>query len=531
MKQRIMVIGWDGADWRVLEPMLKSGRLPVLQRLVDQGASGPLRSTIPTHSYTAWASFMTGKNPGKHGIYAFNRYIATRTPPSLPADRQSIAGETFFEILSRYGHKVGTAHIPLSFPPAPVDGFWISGMVIPDGATYTYPAELQATLESEVGDAFAERVGWAMLEDEWDHVFDRTDTITQSQIDGAFYLLDHCDWDVFTYVFVSPDRLQHIAMRLLDESHPDYDAELAQRYRPRVYEHFELLDRTLGQLMERIDDDTLLLLVSDHGFRSCWDGWSTAAWLRERNYLTFRREWYGLQKFLQKSLFSVVRSPGGRTRVQRLLKRLTGGIDWNRTTAYVAAYLEQGIRINLRGREPFGIVPASEYDALREKLRSEILALRDPRSGKPLIDEVFLREELFQGSKLEEAPDIVFNYAPGVTGSHKLPRRNSFMAPTGWKSGEHDLDGIIVAYGAQVQAGQRLEQAQLIDIAPTVLHIMDVPIPEDMDGRSLGDLLYQSTIAPARHQAGQEREVGANTYTEEEEQEIIEHLRSLGYHS
>jgi predicted AlkP superfamily phosphohydrolase/phosphomutase len=528
--QRTMIVGWDGADWRILEPMLKSGRLPVLQRLINEGASGPLRSTIPTHSYTAWASFMTGKNPGKHGIHAFNRYIPTQTHSSLPADRHSIAGETFFEILSRYGRKVGTAHIPLSFPPAAVDGFWVSGMVIPQGATYTYPADLQPALEAHAGACFADRVGWALLENQWDQVFDRTDAITEAQIEGLFYLLDRYDWDVFTYVFVSPDRLQHISMRLLDETHPDYDADLTQRYLPRLYKHFEVLDRTLGQLLERIDKDTLLLLISDHGFRSCWTGWSTAAWLREREYLKFRREWYGLQRFLQASLPHLIRTPRRRTQLRRLLNKLTGGIDWSHTRAYVAAYLEQGIRINLRGREPFGIVLPSEYEALREQLRAEIQALRDPNTGQPLVQEIYLREELFQGPKLEEAPDLVFNYAAGVTGSQKLPSKGHYIAPTGWKSGEHDLDGILLAYGSQVPAGQHLEHARLIDIAPTILHLMDVPIPEDMDGNSLSDIFFGTAIAPARREASRAYEVGVSAYTEQEEQEMIEHLRSLGYH-
>ncbi len=288
--KRVMIVGWDGADWRILDPMLRDGRLPVLRRLIDQGASGPLRSTIPTHSYTAWASFMTGKNPGKHGIYAFGRYIPTETVQSLPADRRSIAGETFFEILSRHGRRVGTAHVPLSFPPLAVDGFWISGMVIPKGAGYTYPADLQSKLEAQAGASFADRVGWAMLENEWERVLERTQRITEAQIDGLFYLLEQFAWDVCTYVFVSPDRLQHIAMRLLDPAHPAYDADLARRYLPAIYAHFEMLDRALGQVLERIGDDTLLMLVSDHGFRSCWSGWSAATWLRSRGYTTFRRD-------------------------------------------------------------------------------------------------------------------------------------------------------------------------------------------------------------------------------------------------
>jgi predicted AlkP superfamily phosphohydrolase/phosphomutase len=529
--QRIMVVGWDGADWRILEPMLRDGRLPVLQRLIAEGVSGPLRSTIPTHSYTAWASFMTGKNPGKHGIYTFGRYIPTQSVQSMPADRLSIVGETFFEILSRHGRKVGTAHIPLSFPPAVVDGFWVSGMVIPKGASYTYPADLQSILETHTGTSFADRVGWAMLENEWEQVFDRTEVITQAQIQGLFYLLDHQAWDVFTYVFVSPDRLQHISMRLLDESHPDYDVELSQHYLPRIYEHFELLDMTLGKILKRVGKDTLLLLVSDHGFRSCWCGWSAEAWLRERNYLKFRRNWPELQRLLQIMIRIIARSPDQRRMLLRKwTRRLIGGVDWSCTRAYVASPLEQGIRINLQGREPFGIVPLSEYEQLREHLRAEIRALRDPDTGQLLVSEVYLREELYQGLKVEEAPDLVFNFAPGVAVPKKSPERGHYITPTGWKSGEHDLDGILVAYGPHVAAGRRLEHARLIDIAPTILQIMDVPILEDMDGTFLADLFYDAAIAPVRRETSQAYQAEASVYTPEEEEQMKEYLRSLGYH-
>ena len=123
----------------------------------------------------------------------------------------------------------------------------------------------------------------------------------------------------------------------------------------------------------------------------------------------------------------------------------------------------------------------------------------------------------------------MFSYAPGVAGSSKSPGHGRYVAPTGWKSGEHDLDGILVAHGSDIPAGMRLEHARLIDIAPTVLHLMDVPIPEEMDGTSLAETFYGATIASAQREPTQAREVGASDYSEEEEREILEHLRSLGY--
>ncbi len=233
---------------------------------------------------------------------------------------------------------------------------------------------------------------------------------------------------------------------------------------------------------------------------------------------------------VQALIRSAVRAPDRRRSLtRRITRRLSGGIDWSRSVAYVTSGLEQGVRINLQGREPYGIVPRGEYEQLRERLRAEIAELRDPGTGKPLVKAVYLREELFHGGKADEAPDVVFDFAEGVATPGRPVAGGQHVVPTGWKSGEHDLDGILVAHGPGVPAGRRLENAHLIDIAPTVLHLSDVPIPDDMDGVSLAEALYGAALDPARNEAGRAVEAGVSGYTAEEEQQIEEHLRSLGY--
>lgn len=527
---RVLIVGWDGADWRILEPMLRKGQLPALGRLISEGVSGPLRSTIPTHSYTAWASFMTGKNPGKHGIYAF---MSRRDPAhggrALTIDRRSIVGESFIEALARHGRTVGTAHVPLTFPPVPLNGFWISGMVIPEGATYTHPPELQPLIEGYAGSAFGEDVLWNRIPGNWERLFDISETVAEAHARGFLYLLDRLAWDVFTYVFVSPDRLQHVVMRLLDESHPEYDAELSQRYMPRVVEHFQMLDRALGEAVARVGEDTLVLLISDHGFRACWRDWSAADWLRQRGYLRVRRDWRKLRQLLRKPVQALVHSPEKREAMATLGSRLLrDDLDWKRTQAYVASVSEHGIRVNLEGREPLGVVPQSRYEEFRKQMRAEILALRDPDSGEPLVREVYMREELFYGDKLGDAPDLVFELATGI-GAPSTPSGNSHVMPSGWKSGEHDPEGILVAHGPHVPRGRRLANAHLIDIAPTVLHVMGVPIPDDMDGVFLEGMFAGADFDPIQFETPWAAEVEQGIYSDEEQDLIEDHLRSLGY--
>ncbi len=175
-----------------------------------------------------------------------------------------------------------------------------------------------------------------------------------------------------------------------------------------------------------------------------------------------------------------------------------------------------------------GAVDPSEYDAWRERLRSELVALRDPDTGQPLVDRVYLREELFAGERLTSAPDLVFDLASGVTVptgtlGHRL------VAPTGWKSGDHAINGIFVTYGPGIPVGKRLEGARLIDIAPSVLHVLGAPVPIDMDGTFLDGLFESTDLGAIQFETAQPSAVRQAIYTQEEQEAVEQRLRSLGY--
>jgi predicted AlkP superfamily phosphohydrolase/phosphomutase len=527
--ERVLILGWDGADWQLLQPMLEAGRLPVIAQLMEEGVHGPLGSTRPTHSFTAWASFLTGKNPGKHGIYAFHAYDQTQPGVHLALDRGSITGETFIETLSRHGRCVGTAHVPLTYPPAPVHGFWISGMIVPSGAVYTHPPELQADLEGLLGQNMDEDIAWNWLEDEWDTLFEVANDAVRGNAQILERVMGAYDWDMLSYIFVSPDRLQHAVMRLVDETHPHYDEDLAARYRSRYFEHFALLDQVLGEAMARIDGKTLLLVMSDHGFRPSWLSFSAYAWVREHGWLQMHRDWRALRRALRGPLSSLIRSASRRQQMTHQGARLfRDRIDWGRTKAYVASVSEQGIRINLQGREPFGSVPPSEYEAVRRQLRDELTEARDPDSGQALLAGVYLRESVYEGKRLEQAPDIVFDFAPGVTAPVNS-LGHTVVEPSGWKSGDHGMQGILVAYGPGVRQGARIAGARLIDVAPTVLHTLGVPVPRDVDGLFLEDLFEESIFGPVQFSRPQVSKQDGTIYTAEEQEGMEDRLRSLGY--
>jgi predicted AlkP superfamily phosphohydrolase/phosphomutase len=471
---------------------------------------------------------MTGKNPGKHGIYAFTDTRPQNQGRHAPVDRCSISGETFFETLSRLSYRVGTAHIPLSFPPAAVNGFWVSGMTIPDGAAYTYPRDLQGELERQAGRGFTRNVGWSWLNGQWEQLFDLSESVARAQSRGLLYLLRRFDWDLLTYVFTSPDRIQHVAMRVLDPSHPEHDAQLAQRYLPRVHQHYELLDETLGQAVEQAGEDALVLLVSDHGFRPCWRSWSADSWLRQEGFLKTRGDHRQVRKVLGGILRTVFPDSGWRRASARWgAQVLNDQVDWARTQAYVASATEQGIRINLKGREPFGIVQPLEYDGLRGRLAREIADLHDPITRAPFVRQVYLREELFHGRRAREAPDLVFSFTRGIT-EPTNSLGHTLVEPTGWKSGDHRVEGIIVACGPSVRSGQRIDGARLVDIAPTVLHVLGAPVPEDVDGQVL-ERLFATSLGTVRSAAPAARDGLDTDYSREDQLDIEERLRSLGY--
>lgn len=552
---RVLVIGIDSASPFLIEKWID--RLEHLGYLRSKGSSGILKSTIPPVSCPAWNSFMTGKNPGKLGVFDFQVQQFDVSKGSKIVDSTSQDSATIWEILSEHDRKVIVFNVPVTYPPSKLEGIVVSGFLTPLGRRdYTYPREFADELDEicrpyhvdyDVTLPQYRKDGYSGFLEECLRLFEEKVAITK-------HLLARDDWDFFITVFMILDRIQHYFWHWSDPSHPEYWKDGWEDYRDTVRESYERVDRTIGEILQLVDDDTNILIMSDHGFGPHYGRFLINNWLEEKGYLTRSRKpldrirFFVSNSLLNNALVRALINLGivdvlikerlsqNREWINRLLSihmpgdflrksRAYLGIDWEATKAYGLGYGK--IYINLKGRESKGIVdPDIEYDTIRREIIKSLLTVKVPFSNLPAVDRIYLKEDIYLGRHLNEAPDLVFvlrdwayNQAVGISdkGNWQIPF---------YKTGDHRREGVWILSGPDVIPGKNRD-ANIVDLAPTLLHLLNVPIPDDIDGSPMTDVLrvareprYQNTIRRAKKEF---------EYSRAEEEELKTRLRDIGY--
>jgi predicted AlkP superfamily phosphohydrolase/phosphomutase len=491
---QILVIGLDGATFDLMEPLMAAGKLKTLAQIAQTGARGPLRSTIPHHSGPAWTSFATGVGPGQHSIYSFfARSYDDYTFP--PINSRRVRSETLWQMLSRAGLTVGVMNVPGTYPPAPVNGFLITGMLSPGIAQAFYPPELRSQVLAQAPGYTVEALA---LSDKTRYLASVQDSI-EARKQAALYLLREQPTDLFVVVFTELDRLQHFYWADMDSDHPCHAPGTAPEIAQAIEAGYVALDRAVEELLRAVDQDCLVLLVSDHGFEGVYKLFYVNKWLAEHGYLALKERRAGsaleeIKSWLQRlGLWQLAR------RARRLLPKASNlraknlpyavDIDWQRTQAAFGPNL--GININLQGREPQGTVPPGQaYTALCEQLRQELESYTDPETGERIVSQVLRREDVYVGEAVDQAPDLrllmakssiyrgQYAYSPKVDADQVLAYPDKVY-------GNHAEYGILLAQGPGIQPGVQVDGARLIDLTPTILYALGQPLPERLDGRPL----------------------------------------------
>jgi predicted AlkP superfamily phosphohydrolase/phosphomutase len=538
----------------LIEAWAAQGHLPAFARLMEEGVFGPLASVPNMRSAAAWTSFMTGRNPGKHGIYEFYEYAADRQRVRFlkGGDRD---GATVWGLLSAAGRKVGVINVPMTYPAERVNGFLIAGLDAPGRKSpgFVHPPELLAELEERFGEYILEPGLTGHI------VAGNTDTAVETlwqELDQKVKVSDHLaerPWDLFVTVFRSLDAVQHCFWKHMDPEHPFHDREQAGRYGSVILQAYQRVDRYLGRLLDRMDGTTSLFVISDHGFGAKHVATTELnRWLAAQGFLTYKR-----RGILAKVLGSVYRTLVGRTfrrtkeTLTRFLPFLRGmvqyqlcfaEIDWKKTVAY-SDTLYPTIWINRSPEGPLGpAVPEDRYRELVARLRERLAAdCRDGVTGLPVAGQVFEKSEIYHGPHIDRAPDLLIRWREDVTihglaglgpeadgGGTRVPGEDPSVI-----SGDHRVHGILFARGPHIRRGARVEDANLVDIAPTVLYAMDEPVPRDMDGRVVRELFEESfsrqnevrlTDAGSNGAGGQD-----GGYSDQDEEVIARRLKALGY--
>ena len=556
MSFRLFVVGLDGATFDLIRPWAERGHLPTLQRLMQGGAWGELRSTIPPMTAPAWTSFATGKNPGKHGLYDW----ISRDHDSYdvsPLTAQHIAEPTLWSLLSDSKRRLCVFNVPMTYPPQPVNGLMVSGMPAPSTrVTITYPPSLLEEIQQVVGEYLLyPDPGQAYSDAGVDAFLERLYRTTETRLRTLDYLRKREAWDFLMVVFNGTDTVQHALWKYMSPAHPLHDPAKAKRYGDAILRYYQFVDEALGRLLDSLDDDTVLLIMSDHGFGPFHKFIHVNNWLRQQGWRRLKRT----PKTRAKSaLFRLGFAPmpiynflmrlglGGlkrevvRGKGQGLLKTLFlsfDDVDWRRTVAYSLGNIGQ-IYLNMRGREPLGTVaPGAEYEALRDEIIERLQELRDPETGEAVVQEIYRREKIYNGPALERAADILFiptRMEYFGFGEYEFGSNRIIEAMKRGISGTHRMNGVLLLHGKPVRPGGQIKGASLCDLAPTILHLMGEPVLSDMDGRVLTEALMprHADLSCIRYvdleQNCQKPPLGPGLDTEAEAI-IVERLRNLGY--
>ena len=532
---RVLLIGLDGATFDVLGPMMDQGIMPVLKSLVKSGTSGVLESTKPPITPAAWTTFMTGKGPGRHGIIDFLRYDPAKNQLVLNHN-PDISQTTIWQILTGKGYKVGSIHVPMTFPPEQVNGFMISGFDTPPGADFTYPKELQAELLAKYPDYTHEKK-WERKVLGGHEIFARNLEYIKQSFDRGYELARFCGdrygWDVMMVLLKLVDNLQHKTWRYLDPRYCHQDPARRQL----TLDCFARLDEVLGKLKALADEKkATVMIMSDHGHGSLDGKAQPNLLLSQWGYLGLRS---GLARARTRGLVWWKRlrhSHNGCPSGQQGTVDHDLAFDWSRTRACVLhAGIYGFLYINLKGRQPEGIVNPADFEALRDEIREKLLSARYVRrDGKerPIFPEVHTIEELYGCNRKDYPwmPDLLLVPDDGLAVVKKIRGGSPVRwIPISRLEGTHRLEGIFVASGPAVASGKKI-RAHIADIAPTILAGIGERVPKDMDGQVIREVF--SAPVTVRYEPPQERkleEAETPVLTEAQLEEVTTRLGDLGY--
>lgn len=555
MKPKLLIIGLDGGTFTLIRPWTDKGLLPNLKRLIDEGTSGVLQSSILPITAPAWASLMTGVNPGKHGLYDFSAREKNGYH-TVPINGSYRKARAFWDYLAEDGIRVGVVNVPGTYPPEPIHGFMVSGMLTPNtDVQFTYPAILSDELrQMDYRILFHEVYSGNNEDDVLDDVFQTA--LKRREV--LLHLIQSKSWDIFFTVLPETDNLAHFFWGFMDTNHPFHDAKKGPKFGDVLQKVYQQADDTLGQLLSCVDDETIVMVMSDHGSGPLYKNLFLNNYLIQHGLMKLKSDLHTRVKtgFTQAG-FTVIaahelltklgltkrfRHLIGYSEKKSFIKNLLNifltftDVDWSQTRAYSMGNYGQ-VFVNLCGREPGGIVqPGREYEELREEIIGLLKDLKDPETEQPIIDRIFKREEIYKGPYVENAPDIVFipTEMKYMTSRFLEFASSKIVEPEArHRTGGHTMEGIFILRGQGIRRHFTIEGVRLIDVAPTILHMFGAPIPSEMDGRAIVDLFETNskwmTNPPRIMDISIQRNVWQSSPHEDDQEIIKERLRGLGY--
>lgn len=518
----LFLLALDGATFDLLTPWMNAGKLPNLANLVKSGVQGRLASTLPPVTAPAWATFMTGKPPAGHGIHDFFRHQGHGRTQIVNSTH--IQARLFWEYLSAAGLQVGILNVPLTFPPRPVNGYVIPGLLSPDQGETTYPPRFWQPYAGQLG-RYRLTPDFLYRPDNVADFIQELHQITERQLAYARRISQDHPVDFFMLHLLATDIAQHKLWRYMDRQHPWHDPQQAGDFGDAILHLYQRIDRALADLMARLPAGSSVIVISDHGFGPQWGTVNLNMVLVDAGLLRLKS---GFGLHLRRMAWQ---RKGSTQLAQQMLLREKlmdfDDVDWSQTRAFSLGHLGQ-IYVNLEGRESQGVVSPEAYAQVCREVAAVLANLHDPDTGRLLPVEIIPATPDGTGPP-PAGPDLHvkiddYHYPayPLFAGDGR-----AITAQRLGDSGNHREHGIFIAAGPGIKAGHALSGAQLVDLAPTLLHLLGQPVPTDMAGKVLQDMFVQPR--PVAFGPPLPSVAGAEGLTAIEEETVAARLRDLGY--
>ena len=454
---KICVLGLDCAASEVI---FGDERLVNIRRLMDLGVYGRLESVVPPITVPAWMCLSTSQDPGSLGVYGFRNRVDHSYEKLGFANSASIKALAIWDQLAREGKKSIIIGVPPNYPPRKVNGISIGCFLTPDTTKdeFTYPTNVKQTINELVGNYPVDVKNFRTDRKDWlrDEIF----AMSRKQWQVVHWLLKEQEWDYFHFVDIGLDRVHHGFWNYFDNKHVQY--EPGNPYENVIPDYYLWLDEQIGKVLELLDQDTVLLVVSDHGAQRLDGGFAVNQWLIDEGLLVLDEPPQGLTEFNK-------------------LK-----VNWSKTRVWSEGGYYARVFFNVQGREPQGVIPAAEYEAFRDEMKQKFEGLRDDK-GNPLNSLVFKPTELYRNVR-NVAPDLIVHFGRlfwrsiGTVGHPALHVQEN---DTGPDACNHAQFGMFLLFSPNCPLSGEYEGARLLDIAPTLLDLAGYEIPESMQGRSL----------------------------------------------
>jgi predicted AlkP superfamily phosphohydrolase/phosphomutase len=454
---KILVIGLDGAAPEIL---LGDDRLANIRRLMEVGAFGRLESIVPPITVPAWLCMSTSRDPGSLGVYGFRNRADRSYDRQAMVESRSVGDLTIWDQVAREGKRSILVGVPPNYPPRKVNGVSVGCFLTPDPArnVYTHPPELARTIAELVGDYAVDVTGFRSVDKR--KMLDDANAMTRKQFAVFRHLLETQEWDYAHFVAIGLDRLQHGFWSHHDPEHVRHPAD--SPYKTAILDHYRLLDDEIGRVLEMIDDETIVAVLSDHGARRLEGGFCINQWLLEKGFLHLNHR------------------PDRVTPFGKL------DVDWEHTLAWSEGGYYARIYLNLQGREPRGAVAKADYHRVRDALKEGLEGTTGP-DGRLLGTLVFKPEEVYREVR-GVAPDLIAHFgglAWRSVGGVGYPGLLVQEDETGPDDCNHSQHGAFVLGAPGLEPMGEVEGAHLLDIAPTLLDLGGYDVPPSMQGKSL----------------------------------------------